>query len=172
MRECPSYNKPGKGGRMPVLGMGRLAGPSPHPPGAGAHPRVQAVGRLPQVLQGALHELERVTVHARAALRGDGSPGGGLCAGLGAQQRDAQQQQNWQQPRRPPRGPARRRGRHGRAEGAGPPAVQEPRDSRARDSGRRAACRTHCACAPAGPRPDPPSEVVVMETPRPREPPV
>lgn len=51
-------------------------------------------------------------------------------------------------------------------------AVQEPRDSRARDSGRRAACRTHCACAPAGPRPDPPSEVVVMETPRPREPPV
>lgn len=53
-----------------MLGMGRLAGPSPHPPGAGAHPRVQAVGRLPQVLQGALHELERVTVHARAACGG------------------------------------------------------------------------------------------------------
>lgn len=35
--------------------------------GASAHPRIQAVGRLPQVLQRALHELERVAVHARAA---------------------------------------------------------------------------------------------------------
>lgn len=31
------------------------------------HPRVQAVGRFPQVLKGALHEFKRVAVHTRTA---------------------------------------------------------------------------------------------------------
>ena len=42
-----------------------------------AHPSVQAVGRLAQVLQGALHELESVAVHARAACAGIGVGGPG-----------------------------------------------------------------------------------------------
>lgn len=183
-----------------------------------AHPCVQAAGRLPQVLQSALHELESVAVHARAAcggrgsgrgprsqpgptgaaasmrpppptrggagptlgtkashapparpgavgpggspphtraaptLRGDGAPGGGFRAGLGAQQRDAQQHQQ-QQRRRRPREPARRRGGHGRAEGA------------------RAPCSGRGSAAPATPASEHPPRNPASRVPTPPRPP-
>lgn len=91
-------------------------GPRRSPP----HPCVQAVGRLPQVLEGALHELERVAVHARAACGGAAQRGGGYRVGAPAPSHRAA-------PDRPPpptshlRG-SRARGPLGNKGEAGPPA--------------------------------------------------
>ena len=126
---------PTRGGAGPTLGTKASHAP-PARPGA-----VRARGSPRQT-------------RAAPTLRGDGSPGGGFRAGLGAQQRDAQQQQQQQRRRRRrPRGPARRRGGHGRAEGA------------------RAPCSSRGSAAPAPPASEHPPRNPASRAPTPPRPP-